>query len=228
MRKSQGFITSQDPKLSKLDRDNHKLVKQVDEVAHEVMVLIHRNQKDKDIQEIIPEIGSLVMFMNEDRKFTHLTSRLRYGLITSLSQPSMDGVSRSAYIQTFLKAGTSVDHYVAEDKNTYVTLHRKLADIIVLSTTNEKQAEESFRVDFERLAKAMQNSEDPPLTKEEIKSLRVDQLIKKHPEKREKSSPNEDTQENLPTAPRRSERWKAKKDPICGFACCISLLALLY
>ena len=73
----------------------------------------------------------------------------------------------------------------------------------------------------------MQNSEKPPLTKEEIESLRVDQLIKKYPEKREKSSPNEDTQENLPTAPRRSERLKAKKDPICGFGCCISLLALL-
>lgn len=139
----------------------------------------------------------------------------------------MDGVSRSAYIQTFLKAGTAVDHFVAEDKNIYVTLHRKLSDIIVLSTTNEKQAEEAFKLDFERLAKAMQNSEKPPLTKEEIESLRVYQLIKKYPEKREKSSSNEDTKENLPTAPRRSERLKAKKDPICSFGCCISLLALL-
>ena len=90
MRKTQGFITSQDPKLSKLDSDNKKLVKQMDELAHEVMVLIHRNQREKDIQETAPEIGTLVCFMNNDRKFTHLTSRLRYGLITGLSQPSMD------------------------------------------------------------------------------------------------------------------------------------------
>lgn len=74
MRKTQGFITSQDPKLSKLDRDNNKLVKQMDDLAHEVMVLIHRNQRERDIQEIVPEIGTLVAFMNEDRKFTHLTS----------------------------------------------------------------------------------------------------------------------------------------------------------
>ena len=86
--------------------------------------------------------------MNQDRKFTHLTSRLRYGLITGLSPPSMDNVSRSAYIQTYLKAGSTVDHCTTEDKNMYVTLHRKLADIIVLNTTNEEQAEETFRLDF--------------------------------------------------------------------------------
>ena len=91
----------------------------------------------------------------------------------------MDNVSRSAYIQTFLRAGSTVDHFTSEDKNIYVTLHRKLADIIVLSNTNEKQAEEAFKLDFQRLAKAMQNSEKLPLVEEEAGSLKIDQIIKK-------------------------------------------------
>ena len=79
----------------------------------------------------------------------------------------MDNISRSAYIQTFLKAGSTVDHYTADDKNTYVTLHRKLADIIVLNTTNEAQTEESFRLDFQRIVKAMQSSKHSPMLKED-------------------------------------------------------------
>ena len=57
-----------------------------------------------------------------------------------------------------------MDHFTADDKNMYVTLHKKLANIIVLNTTKEEQAEEAFRLDFQRLAKAMQSSEHPPMT----------------------------------------------------------------
>ena len=82
-------------------------------------------------------------------------------------------------------------------------------------------------MDFQRLAKAMQNSERLPLTEEEVGSLKVDQMIKKNPEKEEISNPNENTQKDLPKTPRRSARLKAKKDPICKLGCCVSLLALL-
>ena len=227
LKKAQGFITSQDPKLKKVDDDNQKLVKQMDELAHDVMALIHRNQKERDIEETAPEIGTLVCFMNQDRKFTHLTSRLRHGLIAGLSPPIMDNVSRSAYIQTFLKAGSTVDHFTMDDKNMYVTLHRKLADIIVLNTTNEEQAEEAFKLDFQRLAKAMQSSEHSPIVEEDMEPLKLDQTIQRAPEKEKPSNYTETKPKDLPKTPRRSDRLVAKKNSTCRSGCCISLLALL-
>ena len=82
-------------------------------------------------------------------------------------------------------------------------------------------------MDFQRLAKAMQNSELPPLVEEDMGSLKLDQTIQRAPKKEKPSNPTKTTLTDLPKTPRISDRLAAKENSTCSSGCCISLLALL-
>jgi hypothetical protein len=107
-----------------------------------------------------------------------------------------------------MKAGTSIDNHEATS-NCYITLHRKMADVISLESVAEVRAEELFRLDYQRTQKTIQ--------------------VKEQPAEPQTTAPGTKQREQNPNKPeeRRSQRIAKRQQATCSTGCCISLLALL-
>ena len=74
---------------------NENLMKIVDEVTRAYLQLIARQTNKHDVNEgqHKPDVGTIVSFTLEDKKFHRNQSRLRYGLVTGKYDPGQDGIS---------------------------------------------------------------------------------------------------------------------------------------
>ena len=87
-------------------------MKIVDKVTRAYLQLIARqtNKHDVDGEKHKPNVGTIVSFPLEDKKFHRNQSRLRYGLVTGKYNPGLDGISRSSYVEY-----TAIPGYIIYD-----------------------------------------------------------------------------------------------------------------
>ena len=81
-----------------MDRNN-SLIEEMDRMFGQFLLLNFKHQKDTDTNLQFPLVGEMVYFRHKDGKFQKSKSHMRLGLIVAVSCKSLDGISRSVFVQ---------------------------------------------------------------------------------------------------------------------------------
>ena len=113
--------------------------KMIDQVAWKMWAIINRDtdQLDRKIEKLT--VGSVVLFRKIEKGFGP-TNRFYLGTIVSISSPSIDGINRSVFIQSFVEQDQISESPELKEVPRLYIYHRKISDIIIIETEEEKIA----------------------------------------------------------------------------------------
>ena len=129
-----------------------------------MLTLLYRHQvaSDHDSGDT-PEVGDFIFFRHSEHSHMNRINRWKLGMIQGVSNRSMDGLSRSYYVQS----RTSWEDEGGDQRlNQTILYHRCPDDIILLLSARDKISNQLFKADLQKqqeLLKVTQQTSNPDL-----------------------------------------------------------------
>ena len=136
----------------------------IDKALGVILTLLYRHQVASDHNSgEAPEIGDFVFFRHSEHSPMQRINRWKLGMIQAVSSKSMDGLSRSYYVQS---RPNWEEEGGDQRLNPTVLYHRCSDDIILLLSARDKISNQLFRADLQKqqeLLEVTQQTSKPDL-----------------------------------------------------------------